>query len=131
MRQNFLGVVVSHGKMAKTVKVRVQQPVFSQRYNRLITNRKDYLVHDEAEVCREGDIVRIESTRPLSARKFFAIAEIKNDKGQKLEQFEKQSKFQEEKQANESLLELKRLCDLGDLQAQVSPATEKITPKQI
>src|ERR1700737_2945703 len=38
--------------------------------------RKNYLVHDEGEICSQGDVVRIEAGRPLGARKHFALAEI-------------------------------------------------------
>ena len=38
--------------------------------------RKNYLVHDEGELCSAGDIVRIEACRPISAKKHFALAEI-------------------------------------------------------
>ncbi|KAK9322069.1 hypothetical protein V1517DRAFT_353282 [Lipomyces orientalis] len=87
MRQNFVGLVVSQGKMAKTIKVQVQIPVHNPRYKMVINKRRDFLVHDEGEICREGDIVRIESTRPLSARKFFAVAEVKTAYGQELQKY--------------------------------------------
>ncbi|KAJ8102848.1 hypothetical protein POJ06DRAFT_245803 [Lipomyces tetrasporus] len=87
MRQNFVGLVVSQGKMAKTIKVQVQIPVHNPRYKMFINKRRDFLVHDEGEICREGDIVRIESTRPLSARKFFAVAEVKTAYGQELQKY--------------------------------------------
>jgi hypothetical protein len=38
--------------------------------------RKNYLVHDEGELCSTGDVVRIEACRPISTRKHFALAEI-------------------------------------------------------
>ncbi|KAK9240361.1 hypothetical protein V1525DRAFT_227992 [Lipomyces kononenkoae] len=88
MRQNFVGLVISQGKMAKTVKVRVQIPVHNSRYKMVVNKRRDFLVHDEGDICREGDIVRIESTRPLSARKFFAVAEIKTAYGQELQKYQ-------------------------------------------
>ncbi|KAK9366479.1 hypothetical protein V1509DRAFT_629561 [Lipomyces kononenkoae] len=88
MRQNFVGLVISQGKMAKTVKVRVQIPVQNSRYKLVVNKRRDFLVHDEGDICREGDIVRIESTRPLSARKFFAVAEIKTAYGQELQKYQ-------------------------------------------
>ncbi|SCW00392.1 LAFE_0C03180g1_1 [Lachancea fermentati] len=91
-RQNFLGLVVSQGKMQKTVKVRVERKVFNKRINKELFHRKDYLVHDEGEVSREGDLVRIEATRPLSKRKFFSIAEIIKNKGQQFALFESQAK---------------------------------------
>ncbi|AQZ09419.1 MRPS17 (YMR188C) [Zygosaccharomyces parabailii] len=93
-RQNFLGLVVSQGRMQKTVKVRVETKVFNRRINKELFRRKDYLVHDEGEISREGDLVRIEATRPLSKRKFFAIAEIIKNKGQQFALYESQAKTQ-------------------------------------
>lgn len=81
-RQNFIGVVLTQGKMAKTVKVRVQGKVFDKRIGKEILTRKDFLVHDEGDICKEGDLVRIESIPKRSKRKAFAIAEIKVNKGQ-------------------------------------------------
>lgn len=91
-RQNFLGLVVSQGKMQKTVKVRVETKVFNKRINKELFHRKDYLVHDEGEISREGDLVRIEATRPLSKCKFFAIAEIIKNKGQQFALYQSQAK---------------------------------------
>lgn len=94
VRQNFIGVVVSQGKMNKTVKVRVEQQKFNKLINKHLVSRKDYLVHDETNVTREGDLVRIEATRPLSAHKYFAIAQVLKNKGQQFKQFEKDAKIQ-------------------------------------
>lgn len=91
-RQNFVGIVVSQGKMQKTVKVRVERRVFNKKINKELLSRKDYLVHDENEISKEGDMVRIEATRPLSKRKFFAIAEILKNKGQQFAHFESMAK---------------------------------------
>ncbi|ODV93758.1 hypothetical protein PACTADRAFT_51514 [Pachysolen tannophilus NRRL Y-2460] len=93
-RQNFVGLVISQGKMAKTVKVRVQQKSYNKKIHKELIKRKDYLVHDEGEICREGDLVRIEATRPLSPRKFFAVAEIKKNKGQQFAKYEEEAKNQ-------------------------------------
>lgn len=106
-RQNFVGYVLSQGKMAKTVKVRVMHKVFNKSVQKELLKKKDYLVHDENEICREGDMVRIEATRPLSARKFFAIAEIKKNKGQKFAEYEQEAKQQvieEERQKSAEFL---------------------------
>ena len=65
-KQNFIGLVVSQGKMAKTVKVRVQRKVYDTRIHKEVIKRKDYLVHDEGNLCKEGDVVRIESIPKLS-----------------------------------------------------------------
>lgn len=37
---------------------------------------KNYLVHDEKEACKLGDVVRIEACRPLSKHKHFSVAEV-------------------------------------------------------
>ncbi|CAI4048608.1 hypothetical protein SKDZ_13G3140 [Saccharomyces kudriavzevii ZP591] len=92
-RQNFLGLVVSQGKMQKTVKVRVETKVFNKKINKELFHRRDYLVHDEREISREGDLVRIEATRPLSKRKFFAIAEIIRNKGQQFALYESEAQL--------------------------------------
>lgn len=104
-RQNFIGMVISQGKMQKTVKVRVETKVFDKRINKELFHRKDYLVHDESEVSREGDIVRIEATRPLSKRKFFSIAEIIRNKGQQFALFHEQAKVNVAKEENEKTRE--------------------------
>lgn len=91
-RQNFVGLVVSQGKMHKTVKVRVQTKAYDKKINKEVFKRKDYLVHDEGNLCKEGDIVRIESIPKISARKYFAIAEVKVDKGQQFALYEKLAK---------------------------------------
>ncbi|KAK9470931.1 mitochondrial 37S ribosomal protein uS17m [Dipodascopsis tothii] len=84
MRQNFVGVVVSHGKMAKTAKVRVTRPLWNDKVKKFVSHRKDYLVHDEASLVRTGDVVRIEACRPISARKSFAVAEVRDARGAEL-----------------------------------------------
>lgn len=87
-RQNLVGLVVSQGKMAKTVKVRVQTKLYDKKVHKEVLRRKDYLVHDEGNICKEGDLVRIESIPKMSARKYFAIAEIKANKGQQFALYE-------------------------------------------
>ncbi|TID30427.1 hypothetical protein CANINC_000938 [Pichia inconspicua] len=106
-RLNFLGYVISQGKMEKTIKVRVLQKKFDKRVQKHFLQKKDYLVHDEGEVCREGDLVRIEQTRPFSATKFFAVAEIKKNKGQQFAEYQKQSKLAVKSEETEKLTNLR------------------------
>lgn len=111
-RQNFIGLVVSLGKMDKTVKVRVQRAAYNRIVNKDMIKRKDYLVHDEGNICREGDLVRIEATRPLSARKFFAVAEIKRNKGSEFATYEEEAKVavhEEEIQKHQEFLDRRTL----------------------
>lgn len=100
-KQNFVGLVVSQGKMNKTVKVRVQLKAYDKRVHKEVLRRKDFLVHDEGNLCKEGDFVRIESIPKITARKHFAVAEIKINKGQQFalyEQLAKEKVAQEDKQ---------------------------------
>lgn len=85
---NLVGLVVSQGKMAKTAKVRVQWKTYNKTVHKEILKRKNYLVHDEGDICREGDIVRIEAIPRISKLKTFAIAEIKVNKGQQFALYE-------------------------------------------
>lgn len=78
--------------MEKTIKVRILQKKFDKKVQKHFLQKKEYLVHDEGNICREGDLVRIEQTRPLSARKFFAVAEIKKNKGQQFATYQKEAK---------------------------------------
>ncbi|QPG76442.1 hypothetical protein FOA43_003831 [Brettanomyces nanus] len=107
-RQNFVGFVVSQGKMDKTIKVRVMQKVFDKKIQKELLKKKDYLAHDESNICREGDLVRIEATRPLSARKFFSVAEIKKNKGQQFAKYQSEAKLRvEREEQNKTALFLK------------------------
>ncbi|GAV29140.1 hypothetical protein PMKS-002620 [Pichia membranifaciens] len=113
-RLNFLGFVISQGKMEKTIKVRILQKKFDNKVQKHFLQKKDYLVHDEGNICREGDLVRIEQTRPLSARKFFAVAEIKKNKGQQFATYQKEAKTKvshEETEKSQILQQKKALFD--------------------
>ncbi|GME92911.1 unnamed protein product [[Candida] boidinii] len=113
-RQNFIGFVVSQGKMDKTIKVRVLQKVFNKKVHKQFFKRKDYLVHDQANICREGDMVRIEATRPLSARKFFAVAEIKRNKGQEFIRYQSEAKDMVNQEEREKAIDFLKRRDIID-----------------
>ncbi len=70
-----VGLVVGD-KMKKTVTVLVERPVRHPLYRKFIKKKKRFLVHDEYEKCKVGDIVRIIETRPLSKRKRWRVLEI-------------------------------------------------------
>jgi small subunit ribosomal protein S17 len=69
------GVVVGNN-MRKTVTVLVERPVRHTFYKKIIKRRKKFLVHDEYEKCKVGDVVKIIETRPLSKRKRWRVLEI-------------------------------------------------------
>lgn len=70
-----VGVVIGN-KMKKTVTVLVERQVRHPLYKKIIKRRKKFLVHDEYEKCKIGDVVKIVETRPLSKRKRWRVKEI-------------------------------------------------------
>jgi small subunit ribosomal protein S17 len=73
--QNLIGQVVSTA-CAKSVVITVQRQVPHPKYLKRVVLTKKYMAHDETEMCKVGDVVRITSCRPMSARKRFAVAEV-------------------------------------------------------
>ena len=74
-RKVLVGRVVSD-KMDKTITVVVETKRNHPVYDKRINYSKKYKAHDENNVAKEGDIVRIMETRPLSATKRFRLVEI-------------------------------------------------------
>ena len=68
------GRVVSD-KMQKTVTVLVERRVMHPLYKKFIKRSGRYAAHDENDLCREGDTVRIEECRPISKRKSWLVVE--------------------------------------------------------
>ena len=68
------GVVVSD-KMDKTIVVKVERRVQHPIYKKFIRRSKKYAAHDEANLCKIGDLVRIEECRPISKRKTWLVIE--------------------------------------------------------
>ncbi|MBE7561293.1 30S ribosomal protein S17 [bacterium] len=62
------GVVVSD-KMDKTLVVRIDRTVRHPLYDKFVTRSKKVHVHDAVGEAKEGDLVRIMETRPLSKTK--------------------------------------------------------------
>ncbi len=61
---NTQGVVIS-AKMKKTVVIRLEQLVQDPRYKKYVVQRTRIKARDELG-CKEGDVVALEQTRPLS-----------------------------------------------------------------
>lgn len=74
-RTQKVGTVVSD-KMDKTVVVAVNYVRRHPLYHKRITRTSKFLAHDENNLAKPGDIVRIEETRPLSKRKRWIVREI-------------------------------------------------------
>jgi small subunit ribosomal protein S17 len=74
-RKTRVGVVTSD-KMQKTVVVAVESHKRHPLYNKTIRRTTRYKVHDEKELAKLGDIVRITESRPLSREKRWKLAEV-------------------------------------------------------
>lgn len=76
-RKERVGMVVSD-KPNKTVTVSVESLVRHPRYKRRVRHSKRFMVHDEENTARTGDVVRIMETRPLSARKRWRLLNVES-----------------------------------------------------
>lgn len=74
-RTRKLGTVVS-AKMQKSVVVEVTRFVRHPRYGRIQKRTGRFLADDRVFSCRPGDVVVIEETRPLSARKRWRVKSV-------------------------------------------------------
>jgi len=75
LSQSIVGRVVSN-KMDKTVVVILERKVPHPKYGKFIVKFTKFYAHDENNVAKEGDIVRIEFTRPLSKLKRWKVVEV-------------------------------------------------------
>ena len=75
MPRRLLTGRVTSDKMDKTVTVLVERRVMHPLYKKFIRRSKKYAAHDEANLCREGDTVRIEECLPFSKRKAWLVVE--------------------------------------------------------
>ena len=66
------GVIVSD-KTDKTVVILVERKVKHALYGKIIRRTKKYHAHDEENVFKEGEIVRIEECAPISKLKTWKV----------------------------------------------------------
>ena len=74
-RKVYTGTVVST-KMEKTITVLVETHVKHKLYGKRMKSSKKFKAHDEENVARTGDTVKIMGTRPLSKTKRFRLVEV-------------------------------------------------------
>ncbi len=74
-RKTKVGVVVS-AKQARTVIVTVERQREHPLYKKVVRVRKRFAAHDDAGDVREGDLVRIQESRPYSATKRWRVVEV-------------------------------------------------------
>lgn len=74
MKKTLIGTIVST-KMNKTVVVQVERRIRHPMYQKVITRHKKYKAHNEKLKLNEGDVVRIQESRPISKEKHFVVVE--------------------------------------------------------
>jgi len=74
-RQELTGKVVS-AKNDKTITVLVETYKKHPLYGKRVKYSKKYTAHDEKNVAKVGDTVKIRSTRPLSKTKRYELVNV-------------------------------------------------------
>jgi len=74
-RKQRVGIVISD-KMDKTRVIRIERLTQHPTYGKRVTKFVNAKFHDEKNLSKEGDTVRIEETRPLSKDKRWRLVEI-------------------------------------------------------
>ena len=75
LKRELVGVVVSD-KANKTIIVKVETYKKDPKYGKRIKYSKKYTAHDEENVAKIGDKVRLVATRPLSKTKRYELKEV-------------------------------------------------------
>jgi small subunit ribosomal protein S17 len=75
LKREIQGVVVVKAG-DKTATVLVERKVLHPKYRKIVKRFKKYLIHDETNVSKVGDVVLAVECRPLSKRKSFRLKEI-------------------------------------------------------
>ena len=74
LKKTRVGVVVSDA-MDKSVIVEITRTVKHPLYKKYVQKRSRFMAHDEENACKNGDVVRIAETRPISRRKRWRVRE--------------------------------------------------------
>lgn len=79
-RKRELDGVVARKSGTKTVSVEIVRVIAHPLYGKRIKQTKRYLAHDASDALAVGDLVTIQESRPLSARKRFVAMPKKGGK---------------------------------------------------
>lgn len=75
LRKTRVGKVVSN-KMQKTIVVAIEDSVKHPLYGKVIKRTSKLKAHDEENVCKIGDKVKVMETRPISKDKRWRLVEV-------------------------------------------------------
>ena len=78
-RRKILVGRVTSDKMDKTIVVQVERLKRHTRYGKILRFHNKYKVHDENNNAKEGDMVKIIESRPISKEKRWALVEVVED----------------------------------------------------
>jgi small subunit ribosomal protein S17 len=73
--RTVVGTVVSD-KMQKTIVVMVERTIKHPKYGKILKRRTKLHAHDENQVCKIGNMVKIRESRPLSKLKSWVLVEV-------------------------------------------------------
>ncbi len=73
--RSLVGKIVSD-KMSKTIVVLVERTVRHPKYGKIIKRTTKLHAHDEAQIGKIGNTVRIKESRPISKLKSWILEEI-------------------------------------------------------
>ena len=74
-KRELVGIVVSD-KADKTIIVKVETQKKDPLYGKRVKYSKKYAAHDEENIAKVGDKVRLVATRPLSKTKRYELKEV-------------------------------------------------------
>jgi small subunit ribosomal protein S17 len=75
LKRTLVGKVVSD-KMDKTVTVLIERRVKHPLYGKIIVRSNKYHAHDESNQAKEGDMVEIQESRPISRTKAWRVTRV-------------------------------------------------------
>ena len=73
--RTLVGQVVSD-KRAKTVTVLVERRITHELYGKIVARSRKYHAHDENNECKQGDVVEISESRPISKTKNWVVTRL-------------------------------------------------------
>ena len=74
-QKTIMGEVISN-KMNKTIVVQIERKVKHPLYGKYVRRFTKMYAHDEDNICKMGDIVLIQHSRPLSKTKRWKLVEV-------------------------------------------------------
>jgi len=75
IKKQLIGIALKN-KMDKTAVIEVDRRFPHPVYNKYIVRSKKYYAHDEGNLCSEGDLVKIEESKPISKLKRWIVLNV-------------------------------------------------------